>query len=488
MKQILRSLALAATMLFAFTAQAQLADGVFCPDFTGTDIDGNTWNLYDLLDEGKSVIIEVSATWCGPCWSYHTSEELKDFYNAYGPDGTNEAMVLFIEGDADTGMADLEGSTGSTQGNWIEGTPFPIIDDASISDILNIGYFPTVYTVCPNRILTQTGPISSADHYAFIQENGCQPASEANDPAVFYQQGTVLACGEVDMSVTLQNNGTETLTSATIEVTNAGNTLATVDWTGSLETYEFEEVDLGTVTPQGGSEVIIEITSNDDSGFNNSVTADVQGPIESTTHFYIEITTDNWGEETGWEIEDENGNIVASVAVGSYASLTGYTEDVFLPSTGCYTFRLIDSFGDGLYGSQYGGEDGECTVFSMDNGNVFSTVYEYDGDYNFDVDEGLADAQTVTNIEENEVLSAVKVFPNPTNGILNVNFETLSSSEVSIDVVNILGATVLRQDLGTVQTGVQRHVMDLNNLEAGIYLVNITANNTVSTVRVNLVK
>ena len=133
--------------------QAQIAPGAIAPNIVATDINGNNWNLYDLLDQGKTVFLDVFATWCGPCWSYHNSGALDDFYNQYGPDGTNEIMAFMIEGDGSTTMADLQGTGGNTVGNWITGTPMPIIDNSGIASDYQIRYFPTIFMICPDRIV-----------------------------------------------------------------------------------------------------------------------------------------------------------------------------------------------------------------------------------------------------------------------------------------------------------------------------------------------
>lgn len=145
-------LLLAAIALNAFNANAQI--GATAPDFDVTDLNGNQIKLYqDILDQGLIAVIDVSATWCGPCWSLHDSKVLQELHELYGPNGSNQLRVVFYEADANTTLADLEGTTGSTQGNWLAGSTYPFVNESPLT--LNMGIwapagFPTLNIIRPS--------------------------------------------------------------------------------------------------------------------------------------------------------------------------------------------------------------------------------------------------------------------------------------------------------------------------------------------------
>ena len=100
------------------------------PDFTLTDIDGTTHNLYTYLDQGKTVVLNFSTTNCGECWNFHETENMNTANALYGASGTDEMVFLFLEIDSLSQLNALEGEGLYTQGNWLSGTDFPIINDA----------------------------------------------------------------------------------------------------------------------------------------------------------------------------------------------------------------------------------------------------------------------------------------------------------------------------------------------------------------------
>jgi thiol-disulfide isomerase/thioredoxin len=168
MKNIFTTLALIASI----TTWAQLPNGSTAPDFTLTDINGNTFHLYEYLDQGKTVYIDFFAAHCPTCWTYHNQGHIENLYTQYGPDGSvNQAVVVVaIEHDPNNGLNELTGVSGSTQGNWLEGTTHPVINpEGAERTAIIAGYaanfYPMVYAICPDRSTTLVGPQNTATLY-----------------------------------------------------------------------------------------------------------------------------------------------------------------------------------------------------------------------------------------------------------------------------------------------------------------------------------
>ncbi|MBK9721625.1 MAG: T9SS type A sorting domain-containing protein [Saprospiraceae bacterium] len=142
-------------IFLSFKIFGQLTNGSIAPDFSVEDINGNTYSLYAMMGSNKSACLDFSATWCSPCWAFHTSGVLESVYNNLG----NETTVVMLESDWNTNTNCLYGPSGcnsSTQGNWVAGIPYQIADlsgsnGASVNNDYNINYYPTLYVISPDK-------------------------------------------------------------------------------------------------------------------------------------------------------------------------------------------------------------------------------------------------------------------------------------------------------------------------------------------------
>ncbi len=271
MKTKLLLLAVAILGLFPSNAKAQLASYAQAPNFTITDLQGVDHTLYDYLDQGYTVYLDLYAVWCGPCWNYHQTHQLENLWQQAGPGGTDKVIVMGVEADGTTPEATIYGG-GNSLGDWTQGITYIMANDDNIASLYNLAYYPTIYMISPNRLVYEVGQQDTQDLLDAKEEPWVLgPITETNDAAALVYQGDELSlCGDLNTSVLIQNHGSAPLTSATIEVMNGGSSVASYNWTGNLAPYATENVNLGaaTVTSNSGS---IEITTADDDATNNEV-------------------------------------------------------------------------------------------------------------------------------------------------------------------------------------------------------------------------
>ena len=97
--------------------------------------------------------------------------------------------------------------------------------------------------------------------------------------------GDVGLCGAGDVPVTVdvQNQGTDALTSAEIMVYDGATLLSTTNWTGNLVTWASETVDCGTVSVTDATTLDIVINASNDSEASNNTIQKVVGlaPLSS---------------------------------------------------------------------------------------------------------------------------------------------------------------------------------------------------------------
>ncbi len=473
MKKIFLSLtiALAGVVMISNTAKAQLADGSFAPDWTLTDVDGNTWNLYDLLDQGKSVFIDVFAVWCGPCWSYHNTGNLDALYETYGPDGTDEVMVFQIEGDGASTMDELNGIGAGTQGDWLAGTPYPTIMLTNGTPEFNfmfdysIAYFPTIYRICQNRIVDEVGQVSTAVLYGSTAD--CASASVSVDPSILSYDGPVSGCSNVELTVTIQNMGFDPLTACTIKAFSDGTELLSFDWSGDLSTYQVDQVSIGTIElPSPTSDIDIEITSADDNADNNTISTTISYEDNVTQVIHLELKTDSYPTETTWEVVDEStGDVLfdGGPYTNGEKNEVVFDEDMTLPASGCYSFTCYDSYGDGLTGSGY------YKLYDA-SGSLISSGFE-----NIGLEKGVALKVTVPNaIENNDLINNISLYPNPADAMFNLSVNVANTADVTLTVVDIFGKSVATITSGTLSAGSHTFNVNTADFASGMYFVKVS--------------
>ena len=185
----------------------------------------------------------------------------------------------------------------------------------------------------------------------------------------------------------------------------------------------------------------------------------------------LDFLPDCYGQETSWELQNANGQVVYSVANGYYPG--GNTAQDMEPNPesiienwclmdGCYKFVVEDEYGDGLYGSQHTCEfDGDFTIYDNDD-NVLVELNEPNSDFgddislNFCVESGLSTSNHSINTTQFDL------FPNPTYAAFVLESKINGQIKIYNTIWQVVHSSV-KNDF--------KHSIDIQDLNDGIYLI-----------------
>ena len=331
------------------------------------------------LDAGKYVIIDFSCAWCAPCWGLHQSGVLDSLYNTYGPNGSDELQVLWVDIETENTVDQLYGISGSTgaeytQGDWTEGGtwPVPIIDDVFVLYPffeLYGGGVPCVFLVCPSGYYTNvTAKIVSSAYETYQYIFNCP--TENND-IVLNSITTTRSTPDCSLGnnenviFEISNMGVDNVSG--IEVSYSINNGPVINETieeiiAPFETYTYQFTHTEDLSQTGIYEIAGSISWPEDNRPENNTKSIVA--ISGDSELSINIVFDEYSSETSWDIvENSTGTIVAESP--EYATNeTNTSETICILSSHCYTFNMYDSYGDGI------GEGGYYSISV--NGNLIA--------------------------------------------------------------------------------------------------------------------
>jgi len=150
---------------------------------------------------------------------------------------------------------------------------------------------------------------------------------------------------------------------------------------------------------------------------------------------------------------DANEMVFSTTSYGSGP----YTGTISVPAAtanGNYRMRVMVDYNDSNPG------DDDACAFASGRGEI--------EDYTITVNNALSN-ETFDN-------ASFVAYPNPVRDVLNLSYST---EITSVKVINLLGQEVISRKVGTTSTQ-----LDMSNLTAGAYIVNVTINNVTKTIKV----
>lgn len=463
---------------------AQLVSGTKFPsNIVATDIKGGQFDLFKELDAGRSVVIDVFATWCGPCWSFHQTHYIEDLYQELGPNGTNQITVVAIEADSRTPESHLYEEVAGTStvpsslGNWTEGVSYQFIESAAFNTTMNIAFFPTLYIIRPDRTVLEVGALRGNDA---VWRKALLPAGEKD--VIFtttLDDKTFCTTSVFAQKPTIINVGTTEINTVDVDLYING-VVKPASLSKAIGIFQTGDIPFSNTTINSTTEIEVKIDAVDGvadvADDYSSLKASILKPVVNQDGIVVKFVTDFYPGEISWKLRDNKNRTLhtQTYVAGPLAEGGGgddankefvYEIPIVNKDITCLTLAITDSFGDGF---PYAGEASPTpgvSILAKDGTTVLKPFFS--SDYNFTTSKSIfASADFTSSLEDAEFVESLNIYPNPATDILNVDMKIKEGTQYSVFMTDLMGKVI-----GNVANNAT--FINVSTLSSGVYFVNV---------------
>ncbi|MBT3303168.1 MAG: T9SS type A sorting domain-containing protein [Bacteroidetes bacterium] len=144
-------------------------------------------------------------------------------------------------------------------------------------------------------------------------------------------------------------------------------------------------------------------------------------------------------------------------------------------------FYDFDALGNGVYGIIIDLPGLKLDTIRTVEITDTDTTYE---DQDYEVDSTGVHAGDFSSIDDYQIVSGSIVYPNPTNGLLNVHFTSSIDGPVTIELLNINGALIYQNKID--KKGDLTNQIDISDYPKGIYLLKLQGGKSMKIIKVLL--
>lgn len=472
------------------TVSAQLENGSILQDnLIGLDIvSGETIDVFELLDENKTIVIHFFTSWSSSSWDFQQSNILQNIDNQFGANATDQLRVISVEIDELTSVDEITNTNGasSTKGDWTADNNFSFVNDESWATIFNESNVPGIYIVRPNRAILNMRSKDIANRL-YDEEFWVRALGFAGVSDDIYMLGKLTSsshCSETNYSTScgFLNLGLTNLTTASLEMLTNGQNPTSFDFAGDLGVFSTGMAETPSILLDEETEIRVRPTFANGSvvaaTFANFIHGSVYFDEIEPSSFIVRVNTDYYPAETSGTVNMDDGTELLSFGPfeagdedlwggGGPDANTSHDFIVDLPwpqvHINCISIRLNDEGGDGF--KYWEGENQPGIQLLYLNGDIIKDQYE---PKNFgsmlETEIGASVSSSLENVNKEKLVS---ISPNPTSGMVSLDWNSNDIELKTLKVYNEIGLEISNHNIEQ-SNNCQ---LDLQHYPKGIYSV-----------------